>query len=195
MRKVLPTVLAVLALGACDDDDDTPQDLQEWSTALVGQGLYPSVRGNSRVRQLLAEDGFTATINIEGDESGTRRAWYVRSGTCATGGDIVGDPDSYPALNVAGNGRASARVSIDRGRLVLGLPYHVSVHASPDQLETIVACGDLSISRDPDAGRGADAAADDAGPDSGFETDAGVTRDAGRGADASLPRDAATTAD
>jgi hypothetical protein len=203
MRKVLPAVLAAMALYACgDDDDDEPQNLQEWSTNLVGQGISPDVSGQSTVRQELDEDGFTARISIEDDQSGTRRPWHVHFGTCATGGDIVGDPASYPVLNIAGNGRANATATVEGVRLITGEPYHVNVHLSPDELDTIIACGDLSIVRAPDAGLEGDAAArEDAGRDAGVARDAGVVRDAGVrldagvGQDASFPFDAAAVLD
>lgn len=198
MRKVLPAAIAAMALCACgdDDDDDAPQDLQQWSTSLVGQGVYTDISGRSTVRQALDEDGFSATIDVEGDVPGARRPWHVHFGTCATGGDIVGDPASYPVLAIAQNGRADATANVDGVQLISGEPYHVNVHLSPDELETIIACGDLSVVRAPDAGLEADAAApQDAGPDTGVGADAGVTPDAGGGQDASLPLDAAAVLD
>jgi hypothetical protein len=55
---------------------------------------------------------------------------------------IVGDPSAYPLIRVANDGTASVNalvgVSLDEAK-----DYFVNVHASPTNLQTIVACGDL----------------------------------------------------
>lgn len=68
--------------------------------------------------------------------------WHIHAGRCGSGGPIVGDPAAYPALRPGtdGNGTASATVNVP---LTMGQDYYVNIHASPSELGTIVACGQL----------------------------------------------------
>ena len=148
MRKLL--VLAVLVLASCtartdgEDMDDADSGITDWSVDLDPQA-GTQIQGTANVQTVVVA-GFTGTtaasLSIAGAEVGARHPWHVHSGTCATGGPIMGPGNEYPVLMVGSDGRASASAD-----LAIGLDddgdYHINVHRSPSDLGTIVACGNL----------------------------------------------------
>lgn len=99
------------------------------------------VEGNAAVREL--EGGRTGvTIEIRGAASEAMLPWHLHEGVCGSGGAIVGDPAAYPPLAAGLDGSASGEATIDVA-LSPGADYHVNVHKSPSETETIIACGDL----------------------------------------------------
>lgn len=136
-----------------DDDDDPVETV--FSTTLTGTDEYPEVSGEGEVVSLDTE--FTASVSISGAEPGQEHPWHVHEGTCESGGAIIGPADSYPFLEVDDDGNANATVTIFDTALVEGNDYHINVHLSEDELQTIVACGDLNGEEDDiDNGNGGD---------------------------------------
>jgi hypothetical protein len=84
-----------------------------------------------------------AGVTISNAAPGGVHPWHVHQGQCGSNGAILGPADAYPPLNVANDGTASAQANLD-----IPLPqsgeYHVNVHASSDNMGTIVACGNLA---------------------------------------------------
>ncbi|MBI3568872.1 MAG: hypothetical protein HY084_11805 [Gemmatimonadetes bacterium] len=82
------------------------------------------------------------TLTLSGDNAGGSRAWYVHKGTCKDDRGIVGSNDMFPAFQISekGEGRAKATLATP---LVDGTNYFVAVHASAEDVKTIVACGEL----------------------------------------------------
>jgi hypothetical protein len=102
------------------------------------------VSGEANVQDL--EGGKTRVdIGIHGAPSDAILPWHVHEGTCGSGGAIVGDPNAYQPLNTDLSGEASADATIGVG-LDPGTDYHINVHESPSNTETIVACGELKVS-------------------------------------------------
>ena len=129
------------ATGKMDVDVESPTKKgEDWKSNLTGTGMYANVRGNSVV--LVAEGRSNVTIAIEGVQPGAVHPWHVHAGVCGSSGPIVGDPGAYTPITVGndGIGRASAAVAL---RLEESAKYHVNVHLSPSQMETIIACGNL----------------------------------------------------
>lgn len=155
MRKLL--LIGMVVLAGCsgrgydpEDDpdmgdmDDADSGVTDWSAQLAARA-GTSIRGASNVQTVVVE-GFAGTtaaaVSIAGATAGSRHPWHVHSGTCATGGPIMGDAAAYPVLAVGAGGEASASASLAIG-LDDDATYHVNVHRSPSDLGTIVACGDL----------------------------------------------------
>jgi hypothetical protein len=69
--------------------------------------------------------------------------WAIHRGQCGADEGVFGSADSYHALKVDGQGRASAEAT-----LPIVMPrdgrYYVSVGASAANASTIVACGNLA---------------------------------------------------
>jgi hypothetical protein len=105
-----------------------------------------SPRGDSEARaSVRAVTGATTTvvaINFAGGVAGGTHPWHVHSGSCATGGPIVGEAGRYPPLRPGTGGTAAATTTINVV-LAPGQNYHVNVHRSPEQLDQVIACGDL----------------------------------------------------
>ena len=86
----------------------------------------------------------TVNLQISGGTSGATYPWHIHTGSCSDGmTPIVGDPALYTALGTSGDGTASLMATIPI-TLSDNQRYHVNVHASPTDMGTIVACGDLT---------------------------------------------------
>jgi superoxide dismutase, Cu-Zn family len=131
-------LLCVLALGACA----TPPlfEPREWTATVTGREGHEQARAS--VRAVVGPGTTAVAINLAGGTPNATHPWHVHSGTCASGGPIVGDPAAYPPLTPGSGGSAAATAAL-RVPLVPGSDYHVNVHLSPTQLGTVIACGDL----------------------------------------------------
>lgn len=141
MRQYAIIAAAVL-VGACTTvQNRVSAPGEDWNATLSGQG-GTTVGGTVEARA--GEMGTTATIRLQGASSGARHPWHIHKGTCGSNGPIVGPASAYPVLMVGSDGRATATatvaVNIDVGD---DDDYYVNVHASPENLGTIVSCGDL----------------------------------------------------
>ena len=111
----------------------------DWEGELSPQGGSGSV-GAVAARSAVATTG--VSLSIAGATSGARHPWHIHRGTCGSGGAIVGDAGAYPVLQVGGNGQASASADLNVALSEDG-QYYINVHRSPQDLGTIVACGQL----------------------------------------------------
>lgn len=144
MRKILMVGLVLLAACSArtegDDDGDPVGDrVGDWDATLSSRN-NSTVRGTTRAQSVALGTG--ANISINGAQSGAFHPWHIHTGTCATGGPILGNPSSYPVLQVGADGTASANATIGTA-LNEQAQYHVNVHRSPTEMGTVVACGDL----------------------------------------------------
>ncbi|WP_411282139.1 hypothetical protein [Gemmatimonas sp.] len=85
-----------------------------------------------------------AEVTISGAPANGEHPWHIHSGTCASGGGIVGPATDYMPIkaDASGNGKSMATVNI---AAPTSGDYHVNVHMSPTDMKTIVACGDLKM--------------------------------------------------
>ncbi|HKY61702.1 MAG TPA: hypothetical protein VJP59_11890 [Gemmatimonadota bacterium] len=100
------------------------------------------VEGEAGVREL-DDQRSSVTIEIRGAASNAMLPWHVHEGVCGSGGAIVGDASAYPPLAAGLDGTASAEAVIDVS-LDPAADYHINVHESPSEMDTVVACGDLN---------------------------------------------------
>lgn len=84
-----------------------------------------------------------ATTTLRGGLAMGRYPWHVHEGPCEEGGAILGDPDEYPVLVPDAQGMGTANATFE-ARLDPGAAYSINIHRSPDEIGTIVACGDLT---------------------------------------------------
>lgn len=142
-------LVSMLALAACsaredhDDDDDLDFDATDWSTQLSARA-GAGVTGAASARSVGIVGGAgtsTATVEIQGANPGALHPWHVHTGTCATGGPIVGEANDYDVLQAGADGRDEQTAAISAG-MDDNTRYHVNVHRSPSDL-TVIACGDL----------------------------------------------------
>jgi|RhiMetdeSRZDD1v2_1073273.scaffolds.fasta_scaffold2146660_1 hypothetical protein len=128
------------ATGAVDVDIESPTKKgEDWSGSL-------SPRSGSAItgsfKALVADGKTTISVNLANAMAGQRLPWHVHKGSCDNDMGIVGSASQYPVIVVANDGTASSNtvlgVSLDEAE-----NYFVNVHASPTNMQTIVACGDL----------------------------------------------------
>ena len=67
----------------------------------------------------------------------------ARDGLLPQDQGILGPPDAYPILKVGGDGKAEAEAKLEMPEPAQG-QYFINVHASPANMGTIVACGNLA---------------------------------------------------
>jgi hypothetical protein len=146
-------IAVVLNLSGCpDDDDDTDLEAREWRADLEGQPGWEDLGGEGLVVWVEDANQFTTSVEITGDEEGAVRPWHLHFNSCEAGGGIVGDDEDYPRLVIADDGTASETVTIAR-QIDPDAAYHINVHLSEDELETIIACADV-ITGDDSPGEG-----------------------------------------
>lgn len=142
MRVVLMSTLATLTLAACATSPaSTPTTARhDLRATLSGRGNFTNARASAHAVTVAGET--SVGINFAGGESGATHPWHVHTGTCGSGGGVVGSGQAYPALrpNASGNASATARLTVPLQR---GQSYHVNVHRSPSDMGTIISCGDL----------------------------------------------------
>lgn len=114
-------------------------DLADW-TASFDSEVHPGMHGELVARD--AADQTEVTLKLTGAPAGATLPWHIHEGRCGPG-PIVGGADSYtplaPAADSSATGTATLALVLDETK-----EYHVNVHASPTEMGTIVACGDLT---------------------------------------------------
>ena len=150
MRIALLGLVALAAAGCVkvqtsgegvDVDVDRPGDNAEvWNATLQGQANFMAARATARAT--VAEGQTTATATLTGGMAGHVHPWHIHEGDCGSGGPIVGPATAYPPLRpgVDGSATATARIGVALNET---RDYHVNIHASPQELGTIMACGNL----------------------------------------------------
>lgn len=153
---IMAAVAMIVVLGACtttqEEEVSTTTEmgvegevqvpgaaLPTWE-ALVSSVAETDVHGEAAVRALTGDETFVS-ISVDG-EAGATYPWHIHAGECDSGGPIVGSAGAYPPLSMDAEGEAMAEATLDVA-LDSEADYYVNVHASPDDLGTIVACGEL----------------------------------------------------
>lgn len=153
-----PTALAGLAasaltLAGCGGhavkiDPNAPVLTSRWTAALATPAQLAGaiqVTGTAWMGPRQKDTAQTqAHIEIANALPGGRYPWHVHVGRCGTDEGIVGTAaDEFPVLKVRGDGKAKADA-----RLTIPPPrtgqYYVDVHASPTNMQTLVACGNMA---------------------------------------------------
>jgi hypothetical protein len=128
------------ATGEVDVDIESPAKKgEDWNGSLGARG-GSGITGTFTA--IVAEGRTNVSVNLANAMAGQQLPWHVHEGTCDNDMGIVGGAASYPVITVGNDGRGSASaaltVSLDEAK-----DYFVNIHASPTNLQTIVACGDL----------------------------------------------------
>jgi hypothetical protein len=84
-----------------------------------------------------------AHVSIRNAAPGGEHPWHVHVGRCGTDQGIFGPPESYGILRVGDKGLAEGDATIPLAFPRAG-QYFVNVHASKENMGTIVACGNLA---------------------------------------------------
>ena len=108
--------------------------------ALVGA---VQMRGTGWIGRSDAGGETRAEISVANAAPGGVHPWHVHRGQCGSEAGVIGGSDAYQILKVGEDGRASASASLP-GDLLASEDYFIDVHASPANLATVIACGNLA---------------------------------------------------
>ena len=156
MRSLIPAAIAAgtLLFAACGGGSRpvqlNPQEQvvgSRWNATLAtpaGLTGVTQIRGTGWMAAAPREPArTTASTEIENAVPGGEHPWHVHVGQCGSNGQILGQADAYSPLQVGGDGKASGTAD-----LAMTLPrtgeYYINVHASRNNMGTIIACGNLA---------------------------------------------------
>jgi hypothetical protein len=157
MRTPLATgfAFASLTLAACgggggravEIDPQQPIVGSRWNATLgspAGLAGVSSVRGTGWMGGEDEESSNTrAEVSINNAVPGAEHPWHVHIGQCGSDRGIFGPAEAYRPLEVNGDGEAESSAELN-----VALPrsgqYFINVHASRENMGTIVACGNLA---------------------------------------------------
>ena len=145
--------IATVATAACNPFHKTsneikPQDIpvgERWNATLAtpsGLAGAVQVRGTG----YLARDpsgSAKAVIHISNATPGGTHPWSVRVGHCGTENPVLGDPSAYPNLKIDKDGTAQGGALLSDPFPTSG-QYSLEVRASPTNMATVIACGNLA---------------------------------------------------
>ncbi|MBA3761267.1 MAG: hypothetical protein H0X07_12130 [Gemmatimonadales bacterium] len=146
-------ILAALAVSSCggrkavEISPSTVAVASRWNGTLTSP---PELAGVSSIQgsgwmgpDEKNADRTQAQVNLSNAVPGGVHPWHVHRGRCGQDQGIFGPAEAYKPLKVGGDGRASSK-----GELPVSTPktgeYFVQVHASAQNMKTIVACGNLA---------------------------------------------------
>ena len=153
------SVLSLAAAAACapryttaGSSGESPAPSTNTTGNMAGMSHYmanlaamsgTTVHGTAMVHSMAAGQQ-TVELQVSGGTPGATYPWHIHTGSCADGmTPVVGNGSLYTALGTSGDGTASVTVTLPI-TLDANQRYHVNVHASPADMGTIVACGDLT---------------------------------------------------
>ncbi|HKT61050.1 MAG TPA: hypothetical protein VJQ46_13450 [Gemmatimonadales bacterium] len=84
-----------------------------------------------------------AHVEITNAAPGGVHPWHVHRGQCGNDMGILGPADAYQPLKVGSDGTAKSDADLPLPMPAAG-EYFVNVHASAQNMKTIVACGNLA---------------------------------------------------
>lgn len=84
-----------------------------------------------------------AFARIENAVPGGEHPWHVHLGRCGSDRGIFGPADAYQPLRVNGKGEAESTADLPVPLPTSG-EYFINIHASVNNLRTIIACGNLA---------------------------------------------------
>lgn len=132
---------------ACGPALDTARDADAQTRSLQGE-LEAEAEGDLRAAATAnsSPGGTAVAISIADAPTGGTHPWHIHDQSCdAEGmGEIVGDPEVYPPLNPGPQGEATARAVLAQRSLPRGEDFSINIHASPDDMGTVVGCIDLN---------------------------------------------------
>lgn len=133
-------VTTFVLLSACATIPPPPTD---WTSSISANPGFAGAGANASARSTTGGTTINVAFRETSGMSGTVRPWHVHRGSCGNDQGIVGDANAYPALRPGADGTAAASATIATPLDPAG-SYFVNIHKSPQELETIVACGALA---------------------------------------------------
>ena len=152
LRHALAITIAATALAACATRQ-TEVTSGTTATVSAGGGMTmtaqlasqggSAVTGTASATHGADANSFRSTVSITGASPSATHPWHIHAGRCGDNGPIVGPASAYPVLQADANGTATVNTTVPVA-MPTG-PLYVNIHASPSQMGTIVACGNLTM--------------------------------------------------
>ncbi len=151
--KVVGLAVVSLTLAACGGSRRTeinPQDqvvTNRWNATLA---TPPELAGAMQLKGTgwMAPDPKDpnkthAHLSITNAVPGGEHPWHVHIGRCGADKGIFGPADAYRPLKIKDEGKALSDAEIPAPAPTSG-EYFINVHASQNNMRTIIACGNLA---------------------------------------------------
>jgi hypothetical protein len=84
-----------------------------------------------------------AFASVQNAVPGGEHPWHVHVGQCGNDRGVLGPAEAYEPLRVGGNGEAESTAELPLSVPIAG-QYFINVHASRNNMGTIIACGNLA---------------------------------------------------
>jgi hypothetical protein len=146
-------ILAALTMSACggrravEMSPGTTAVASRWNATLTSP---PELAGVSSIQgsgwmgpNEKNADRTDAAVILSNAVPGGLHPWHVHRGRCGQDQGIFGPAEAYKPLKVGDDGRASSKAELNVPTPKTG-QYFVNVHASAQNMRTIVACGNLA---------------------------------------------------
>ena len=139
--KRMSAVLCVAMLAACATVP--PEEPKEWSAVAAANPGFGGAAANAVARSGAGATSVAVAYREAQGMSGTVRPWHLHYGTCGNDQGVVGDMSLYQPLRPQSDGTATVTANIPMA-LAPDKSYFINIHKSPQETNTIVACGQLS---------------------------------------------------
>ena len=149
-------IVAALALGACNPfarkhhvaeiDPGDVASTSRWHGTLTtppDMAGALNIKGTATMGPASNANSTVVYVSITNAPPAGTHPWHVHKGRCGDNGDIVGSASAYPLLKVGSDGTASATATLSVRPPTDG-DYYVAVDASPTNLQSVIACGNLA---------------------------------------------------
>jgi len=153
MRSVVPAALITAAtLAGCGGhavkiDPNAQPVANRWNAVLAtpaGLAGAIQVRGSGWLAADPKDPGRSRShVEITNAAPGGLHPWHIHRGQCGNDMGVLGPADAYKPLKVGGDGEAKADATLPVPMPAAG-EYFINVHASAQNMGTIVACGNLA---------------------------------------------------
>jgi hypothetical protein len=155
MKATTAASLLVLAFAgsscggrqAVEIDSNTAPVQNRWNGTISSP---PELAGVSAIRgsgwmgpQEKNADRTVAQVSVSNAVPGGKHPWHVHRGRCGADQGIFGPADAYKPLEVNNDGRATSNAELSVATPRTG-EFFVNVHASRQNMATIIACGNLA---------------------------------------------------
>jgi len=148
----IAAVATIVATAACNPFHKTANEIkvqdipvgERWNAALATpSGLQGAVQ--VRGTGYLARDpgGSKAVIHVSNATPGGVHPWSVRVGHCGGENEVFADPSAYRNLKIDKDGTAQTSANLSAPFPTSG-DYSLEVRASPTNMGTVIACGNLA---------------------------------------------------
>jgi hypothetical protein len=153
MHRLAALAIAIGAVTACNpfkrkhaveiENSAVPVSSRWNATLATPPGLAGAVQVRGNAWMAPADNHTRVHIDIANAAPGGVHPWHIHVGQCGANGQIFGPASAYKSLTVQSNGTASADADLPMQMPTNG-QYYVNVHASANNMGTIIACGNLA---------------------------------------------------